>query len=100
MLEGNYWLGIGASTSSLSNSSNISFAGTAAMPMSIAGVSQSNVSVGILGAATAASNYQLQIGLGVWTTNASGFTKDSIGINSISQVVSNPQIPFQFIRQA
>ena len=98
--SGNYWLGIGASTSSASNSSNISFAGTAAMPMSLAGVSNTNVSVGILGAATAASDQQLFRGLGVWTTNASGFSKDSIGVNSISQVVSNPQLPFQIIREA
>lgn len=97
---GNYWLGLGASTSSNTNSSHISFAGTAAMPISIAGVSQSNVSVGILGAATAASNYQLQPGLGVWTTDSSGFSTASMALANISQVASNPAIPFQFIRQA
>lgn len=97
---GNYWLGIGHSTNSASNSSNISFAGTAAMPISLAGISQSNVSVGVLGAATSASDHQLIRGLGVFTTNASLITTGSIGFNSISQVVSNPQLPFQIIREA
>lgn len=99
LAPGYYWLGLGASTNSGTNSSHISFAGTAAMPMSIAGISQSNVSVGLLGAATSASDHQLQIGLGVWTTNASNFSTGSMGMNSISQVVSNPQLPFQFIRE-
>src|SRR6185295_13508301 len=42
LTPGNYWMGIGASVSSASNSSNISFAGTAAMAISLAAVSQSN----------------------------------------------------------
>jgi hypothetical protein len=97
---GNYWIGLGASRSSASNSANISFAGTAILPISIAGISQSNVSFGRLGNATSASDHQLQIGLGVWTTNASGFSTASIGIGEVSQVASNPQVPFQMVRQA
>jgi len=98
--EGNYWIGIGASTSSATNSAGISFAGTNGMPVTLAGLSQSNVSVGLLGAATSASDFQLMPGLGVWTTNSSGISTASMGLNAISQVVSNPQLPFQFIRQA
>ena len=100
MTPGNYWLGIGASTSSASNSSHISFAGTNALALSLAGISQSNVSVGILGAATSASDNQMIPGLGVWTTNASNISTGSIGVASISQVVSNPQFNFQLIRSA
>ena len=97
---GNYALGIGASTGSASNSSNISFCGTIPMAISLAGVSQTAVSVGILGVATNASDQQLQPGLGVFTTNASLFSTGSVGFAQISQVVSNPILPFQFIRQA
>jgi hypothetical protein len=97
---GNFWLGIGASTSSASNSSNISFAGTAGLPISLTAVSQSNVSLGLLGAATSASDHQLVPGLGVWTTNASNWSTGSIGLNAISQVVSNPQLFFQLLRSA
>jgi hypothetical protein len=97
---GNYWLGVGASAATATNSSIISFATANTMAMTLAGASQANVSVGILGAATSASDHQLFPGIGLWTTNASGFSKDSIGLNSISQVVSNPLLMFQFIRQA
>ena len=100
LTPGYYWLGLGASTSSASNSSIISFAGTAALPVSIAGVSNTNVSIGLLGAATSASDHQLYPALGVWTTNASAWSTASIGMASVSQVVSNPQIPFQIIRSA
>jgi hypothetical protein len=100
LAPGNYWMGFGHSTSSNTNSSNISFAGTAAMPITLAGISQSNVSVGVLGAATSASDHQLLRGLGVWTTNASAWSTGSIGLNSISQVVSTPVLPFQIIREA
>lgn len=96
---GNYWLGIGASTSSLSNSSHISFAGTCAMALSLLGVSQTDTVWGILGIATNVSQNQLQPGLGLWTTNASGWSKDSIGIASISQVVSNLLPAFQLVRR-
>lgn len=97
---GNYWFGIGMSANTATQSANISFATSAAMAISLAGVSNSNVSVGLLGAATSASDHQLYRGLGVWTTNASRYTTDSVGVNSISQVVSNPQLPIQFIREA
>lgn len=94
------WIGVGASTSSASNSSNISFCGANAMALSLAGVSQSNVSVGILGSVTSASANQLARGLGVWTTNARNVSTGSIGMNSVSQVVSNPQLIFELIREA
>lgn len=97
---GVYWLGIGASTASASNSNIISFAGTDAMMISLAGVSQSNVSVGLLGAATSASAHQMYPGLGIHTTNASAFTRDSVAISQVSQLASNRQLPFQFIRRA
>ncbi len=97
---GAWWLGVGASTSSLSQTSHISFAGAAGLPISLAGLSQTNVSVGLLGAATSASDHQLLKGLGVWTTNAAVLTKDSIGLGQVSQVASNPVLPFQFIREA
>jgi hypothetical protein len=97
---GPYWLGIGASTSSASNSSNISAFGTASMGISLAGVSQSNVSVGILGAVTSASNHQLARGLGAFTTNASIISTNSIGIGQISQMASNRQLIFELIREA
>jgi len=97
---GNYWFGIGASTSSTSNSGNISFAGTAAMPVSIHGISQIALSMGLLGAVTSASDHQMQLAQGVWTTNSSIWSTSSIAISQVSQVVSNPQLPFQLIRQA
>ena len=97
---GNYWLGLGASSASGSQSSNISFCGTALMPMSIQGMSLVALSGGRLGQATSASDQQINLGLGMWSTNASGFTQAALGLNSISQVVSNPIIPFQLIRQA
>jgi hypothetical protein len=97
---GNYWFGFGASTSSTTNSGNISFAGTAAMPLSINGVSQIALSFGLVGAVTSASDHQIQIGLGVWTTNSSIWSTSSVAISQVSQVVSNPQLPFQLIRQA
>ncbi len=97
---GNYWLGFGRSTSSTSNSSHISFAGTANCPLSIYGVSQSNLSVGLPGTATSASEHGLLIGLGVWTTNSSTWSTASIAVSQVSQVVSNPQLVFQMIRQA
>jgi hypothetical protein len=100
LANGNYWLAIGASTSSASNSGNISFAGTAGMALSALVASQSNISLGRLGIATAASSFQWYPGLGVHTTNASGFTTNSIGLNSVSQQASNAQLPFQLIRYA
>ena len=100
MSVGNYWLGIGASTSSTTNSSHISFAGTAALPVSLNAVTQTALSMGILGAATSASRYQVYPGLGGWTTNASLISTSSVAISQISQVANNPILPFQFIRQA
>jgi len=97
---GNYWLGIGMTTSSSSQSGNISFAGTAGMAVSLNGVSQTNLSFGLVGAVTSASDHQLQIGLGVWTTNSAILSTNSIAISQISQVASNLQLPFQLIRQA
>jgi hypothetical protein len=95
---GNYWLGIGASTSSASQSANISFVGTAAMPISVVGNSQSNLSVGIIGSVTSASDFGLRPAAGLWTTNSSIISTGSIGMNSVSQVVSNPQVVFQLLR--
>jgi hypothetical protein len=94
---GALWWVLGASTSSLSNSSNISFVGTGGMAISLAGVSQSNVSVGLMGAATSASAHGLMMGLGVQTTNAAQISRTGVGISSVSQVVSNPQLLFQII---
>jgi hypothetical protein len=42
----------------------------------------------------------MQIGQGVWTTNVSTWSTSSMALSQISQVVSNPQLPFQLIRQA
>lgn len=98
--QGNYWMGFGASVSTASQTSNISFCGTALMPMSLYACSQSNLSVGRLGVATSASDNQLMLGNGVFTTNSSAFTTASIGIAQVSQVASNPGLFFQFIRQA
>jgi hypothetical protein len=70
------------------------------MGISLAGVSQSNVSVGILGAVTSASNHQLARGLGAFTTNASIISTNSIGIGQISQMASNRQLIFELIREA
>lgn len=97
---GNYWLGVGLSTGSATNSANISFATTAGMGLSYIAVSNTNLSFGVVGAATAASDHQLYRGLGVWTTNALTLSRDSIGVNSISQAASNPQLPFQLMREA
>ena len=55
--------------------------------------------MGALGVATSASFLGLFIGNGVWTTNASGYTKNNINVSEVSQVVSNPELPFQIIRQ-
>jgi hypothetical protein len=100
IFPGNYWLAIGASTGSATNNASMVSFSSIAMAMSLAGVSQSNVSVGILGAATAASDQGLFVGNGVFNAGASAFTTASIGMAQVSQVVSNPMLPFQFIRQA
>ena len=97
---GNYWLGLGASTNSASQSANISFAGTAGMAFSMVGVSQTALTFAPFGAASAASDQQLQVGLGAWSTNALVMSTSSIALSNISQVASNPQLPFQLIRQA
>jgi hypothetical protein len=70
------------------------------MAMSLNAITQTALSMGLLGAATSASAHQVYPGLGVWTTNASRYTTDTIGLASISQVANNPVLPFQFIRQA
>lgn len=97
---GNWWLAVGASTSSATTGgASASFVGTAGMAMTMAAISQSNVSVGVLGAATSASDHQLYRGLGIFTTNALLVSTDSIGVGQVSQVASNPMLPFQLMRE-
>jgi hypothetical protein len=95
---GNYWIAIGRSTSTQSQSANISFATNASLGFSTVGVSQSALSWGPMGAVSSASDNQLQPGAGVWTTNAFQFSTSSIALSQVSNVASHPRFYFQFIR--
>jgi hypothetical protein len=97
MSPGIYWLAIGASTSSNSNSSNISFLGTGNIGVSLVGSSQGSTHH-LMGAASSASDNQYMPGLGVFTTNVFLISTASIGLNSISATAGfGPAI--QMIRQ-
>ena len=100
MSGGEYWLAFGVSTSSATNRANISFVGSLPFAISLNCINGSGVSWGALGAATSASDNQLIPGRGVWTTNASIFSTSSVALSQISNVASNPFLPFLVIRQA
>lgn len=88
--SGVYWFGFGFSTNSATNSANISFCTANAIALALGVVTQgTNLSVGVLGAASSASDNQLEPGLGVWTTNSVILSTSSIAISQVSQGVSN-----------
>ena len=102
LAAGNYWLALGRSTTTstqntIANASTALFLGS--VGFSTVGISQGASSVGLMGLATN-SSIQFQPGLGWWTTNAFVLTTASMGINSISAIVSNPKPYFQMIRQS
>ena len=97
---GNYWLAIGASSAAASQSTYIGFATTAIMPISLCAITSPALSWGVVGAATSASDHQLFAAQGVWTTNSSIISTSSIGMANVSQVASNPTLPFYLIRSA
>lgn len=94
----NYWAGFGISTATASNAGpNLSSAG-----LSITGtVAQigSPLNWGQIGQATNSSN-QLQLGLGIWTTNAAIMSTSSLALANISSEASGIMFHWQMIRQA
>lgn len=97
---GNYWIAFGRSTSTASQSANISFATNASLGFSTIGVSQNALSWGIPGFATSASDNQPMLGQGIWTTNSFVSSTASMALSQISNVASNPALFFEMIRQA
>jgi hypothetical protein len=95
LAPGAYWLGFGISSANTTAGS--SFLGNAVISFSNWAVTQPNVAIAPMGAATN-SSVQLALGLGSFTTNAIGTTA-SLDLSNISSSASQPIIPFQMIRQ-
>lgn len=97
---GNYWIAFGRSTATSTQSANIGAVTNASIGFSTIGISQSNISWGVPGNATSASDNQLKPGLGIWTTNSLVGSTSSIALSQVSNVASNPVMAFSMIRQA
>lgn len=92
MSPGNYWIALQRNSSS----SGAAFVGYVA---SLVGVSQANTAIGNLGTPTN-NSLQFQAGLGSWSTNSNGTTTSSMGLASISSMVSQVRLSFGLMRQA
>ena len=95
---GNYWLGIGGSTATASNAGP-SLVGASLAPISFWAVSQTNLSVGMMGSVTNVS-VQFQPGLGSFSTNAAQYSNAAIALTNVSSQVNGPKLYFQMIRRA
>jgi hypothetical protein len=97
---GNYWLGIGGSSSSNTNSSNISFCGVNTIANTLNAITQTALTFAPVGVVSSLFGNQVTFGHGAYSTNASTISFASIDMNSVSIKASLPIVPFQFIRQA
>lgn len=99
LAPGQYWMQFQRSTSSATTGGN--FANTTGLTtnMTVFNITQASINPGQFGAAIGSTD-ALQLGLGVYTTNSSGGTANSVPLNAISTIANQPVIPFQIIRQA
>lgn len=96
---GQYWMQFQRSTSSATTGGNFSNSTALTTNMTVYNVTQASLNAAPFNSAAAATN-GLQLGLGVYTTNSSGGTTNSVPLNGISTIANQPVIPFQIIRQA
>ncbi len=94
---GNYWLGIGMSTSSDANGATAY--GASGMALTTYAQAELNSTFGVIGSGTT-SNVQNFVGLGSWSTNSLVMSTASIDLNSISLMASQPMPYVQIIRNA
>ncbi len=97
---GDYWIGLGRSTSTAGNAGAALSA--ASIGLSAWGVSQPAISFGLMGVVTASSTataqVQIQPGLGYVTTNVNIMSTANVALSNITNAANNPEIYFQFIR--
>jgi hypothetical protein len=96
LASGQWWMGIqrisstaGTGPAGLSNLTN---------QISSVMISQISANPNLLGLSAAGTN-PWQVGLGIWTTNSTGATTNSLALSQISTLANQPRLPFQFIRQ-
>jgi hypothetical protein len=95
---GNYWIGLGRSTSTAGNGPTA--LSSASLALSFLGMSQFAQSFEIPGVSTNnASSAMLQNGLGFFANGAFAYSTNSINITNVSQNASNPTPYFEIIRQ-
>lgn len=97
LASGLWWAGIqrSSATATTGGGGNLS---NLTNNMSFIGASQAGINVNILGATNAGTN-ALQPGLGVASVSANGATSNSIALTNVNTYnVSQPKIPFQFLR--
>lgn len=96
---GQYWMQFQRSTSSATTGGNFTNTTGLTSNMTVINITQASINANPFNSAANSTN-GLQLGLGVYTTNSSGGTTNSIPLNGISTVANQPVIPFQIIRQA
>jgi hypothetical protein len=99
LTPGAYWMLFQRSTSSATTGGN--FANTTGLTsnMTVIQVTQASINAGQFGVAIGSTD-GLQLGLGIYSTNASGGTTNSISLGGLSTQANQPIIPFQIIREA
>ena len=96
---GNYWIQFQRSTSSATTGGNMANSTGLTTNMTYFLITQASIAAGQFGGAIGSTD-ALQLGLGVYSTNSSGGTTNSMSLGGISTVANQPIIPFQIIRLA
>lgn len=99
LAPGQYWMQFQRSTNSATTGGNMANSTGLTTNMTVINITQASIAVGPFGN-TIGSTDGLQLGLGVYSTNSSGGTTNSMSFGGISTIANQPVIPFQIIRRA
>lgn len=95
--SGQWWMGVQRiSSTAQTGAANLSLLTN---QISSVMISQISANPNLMGANTTAGTNPWQVGLGVWTTNSTGATTNSVALSQISTLANQPRLPIYMIRQ-